>query len=197
WVQNWLQDAGYRVDVVADLDLHTGLAGLNSYKGLILNVHPEYFSVPMFKAITNYLAQGGHLIYLGANGLYDAVDVAADLKSLTVYGTDGSGRTHLFRELTPPLPESAVLGIAYPWSLVCGDGANLSGSRVAYEVLDASHPFFAGTGLTNGSLFGAQGWSVDEYGSSLADGGASGWEIDVPDTNSPANLQLLARVSDP
>jgi hypothetical protein len=197
WVQNWLRDAGYRVDVASDLDLHNGITGLNAYKGLILSTHPEYFSTNMFNAITNYLAHGGHLIYLGANGLYDAVDVNTNLRTLTVYGTSGVGRTHLFRLLSPPQPESSVLGIAYPWSLACGDGANLGGSRVAYEVLNSSHPFFAGTGLTNGAQFGAMGWSVNEGGSTLADGGASGWEIDVIDTNSPPGVQLLARGTNP
>jgi hypothetical protein len=198
WVLNWLQSAGYQVDVATDLDLHTGIAGLNNYKGIILSTHPEYLSLTTFNNINNYLAAGGHLIYLGGNGVYDAVDISADLKSLTVYGTYGTGRTHLFRQLSPPHPESALLGVAYPWSLACGgDAANLAGSRVPYQVIDASHPFFAGTGMTNGALFGAMGWCVDENGSSLLDGGASGWEVDVQDANSPANVQLLALGTNP
>jgi hypothetical protein len=207
WVQNWLQASGYHVDVVTDLDLHAGVPNLNSYKGLILSTHPEYFSTNMVNYIKSYLAQGGHLLYLGGNGLYDAVDIAPDLKSLTFYG-NFRYRTHLFRNLSPQQPESALLGVAFPWSSSCGDMGNCPLSRYPYSVTSPSHRFFNGTGLSNGDTFGAQGWCVkgdpanNVPNANLFDpgaSGASGWEVDVSDPGHPApsGLQVLAVGTNP
>src|SRR5262249_27218088 len=124
WVLNWLADAGYIVDAYTDLDLHVGIHQLSQYRALILNTHPEYFSGEMLDHIKKYLDQGGHLVYLGANGIYDAVDISDDLTRITVYGTSGSGRTHLFRNPPVSQPESATLGVAFPWSLDGGDLGN-------------------------------------------------------------------------
>jgi hypothetical protein len=205
WVLNWLKDAGYAVDVYTDLDLHDGIADLSDYKGLILSTHPEYFSVQMLSELNDYLAKGGNLLYLGANGIYDAVDVSDDLKQITIHGTSGCGRSHLFRRDPVSQPESAVLGVAFPWSPSCdptcgGDLGNLAHSRVSYRVIDASHPFFNETDLSNDDFFGADGWCVDDSGSSgyaLSAGGASGWEVDVIDANSPGGVQLLALGANP
>jgi hypothetical protein len=192
WVLNWLEEAGYAVDVYTDLDLHSGIAGLGDYKAIILSTHPEYWSVQMLDRLNEYLDQGGNLLYLGANGIYDAVDISDDLTQMTVYGTAGRGRAHLFRQ--PPIsqPESAVLGIAFPWTPEGGDVGNNPDSRVGYKVVDASHRFFQDTGLDVGDEIGSQGWCIIEGAATLEAGGASGWECDRRNEHSPASLQLLA-----
>src|SRR5208337_4176927 len=45
WILNWMEDAGYEVDVIADTDLHGGFAEIGSYSALILLTHPEYWSL--------------------------------------------------------------------------------------------------------------------------------------------------------
>jgi len=191
WVLNWLEDEGYDYDAYTDLDLHDGIAGLSDYRAIVLSTHPEYFSVPMMIALRTYVDGGGHLLYLGANGLYDAVDVSDDLTRITVYGTYGQGRTHLFRNPPVSLPESELLGIAFPWSPDGGDEGN-RGSRVPYHVKAADHWLFDGTGLQDEEAFGELGWCTIEGSPTLEGGGASGWEVDFRDEHSPPSVELLA-----
>jgi hypothetical protein len=193
WLVNWLVENGFKVDLHTDLDLHVGIVNLSSYKAVIFHTHPEYQSLAMRDAIEGYLGRGGSLIYLGGNGFYDCVDIAEDLSTLTAYGTYGVGRKRLFRQ--PPIlrPESALLGVAFPWSSTDGDIGNNAGSRVGFKIIKSDHPFFAGTGLRDGDIFGLQGWCVTEDAASLEGGGASGWECDARDESSPPSTILLAR----
>jgi hypothetical protein len=190
WIQGWLRDAGYEFDVHTDLDLHAGFDGLHRYRVLVLSTHPEYWSTPMLDALEGYLADGGSLVYLGGNGLYDAVDIAEDLTSISVKGTSGTGRTQLFRHLGRP--ESAVLGVAFPWDPVDGDIGNNAGSRVSYRVRAADHRFFAGSNAHDGDLIGSEGWCIQECSGSLTSGGASGWECDRRDNATPPDIEVLA-----
>jgi hypothetical protein len=153
WLLNWLQENGYDVDVWTDLDFHDGIDGLQGYSAIILSTHPEYWSMKMMDSLKAYLDGGGHLVNLGANGVYDAVDISDDFSSITVYGAYGTGRTNLFRQIGKP--ESAVLGIAFPWK---GDHVgNCPSSRVPYTPVDLGHRFMAG--IAAGDEIGAQGWS--------------------------------------
>ena len=60
-----------------------------------------------------------------------------------------------------------------------------------YKVVDASHWVFAGTGLSNGEVFGEHGLHMRCHG------GASGHETDKRSPASPANCQLLAKGLNP
>ncbi|WP_331732116.1 hypothetical protein OG592_41185 (plasmid) [Streptomyces avidinii] len=203
WAWSWLRDAGFDVDVHTDVDLHAGIDELFDYPVVLLANHPEYLSTQALAALTAYLDQGGSLVYLGGNGLYDAVDISDDFRSLTTHGTYGTGRNQLFRQLGTP--ESALLGVAFPWNATGGDVGNNAYSRVAYRVVDAQHPFFSGTGLADNDTFGAEGWTIIEGSGSLAFGGASGWECDQSQTPGPDGepmpvpdgLQLLAVGTNP
>jgi hypothetical protein len=199
WVLDWLASSGYHADVYSDWDFHNGILGLGAYKGLILSTHPEYWTTQMRDQLDAYLAQGGSVLYIGGNGLYEEVVYSADGTQLAMFpvyfdGTPQARRYSYYRNLTPPRPERAVLGVAYR-----SDGFN---TFAPLQVLQAGHRFFAGTGLADGALIGASG---------LNGGGASGWEMDtsIPglaadgvivsafgadDRGSPpANIELLAR----
>ena len=85
WVLGWLEDLGpkYGYDIYTDQDLHQGIAGLGDggatrYKGLILNTHPEYWTREMYDHVKAYRDQGGSIIYLGGNGLYEEVTITDD-----------------------------------------------------------------------------------------------------------------------
>jgi hypothetical protein len=199
WVLDWLTASGYSYDVYSDLDLHEGIPGLCAYKGLIMHTHPEYWSVPMVDHLEDYLDGGGCLLYMGGNAMYEKVVYSDDRTYLTFFpvyydGTREVRRYSYYRNLAPPRPERAVLGVAYRSDCYPTYGG--------LQVLDAAHRFFAGTGVSNGSVVGASG---------LNGGGASGWEMDtsIPglaadgvivscsgsdDRGSPpANIELLAR----
>ncbi|MCX5613359.1 hypothetical protein OHB39_38490 [Streptomyces sp. NBC_00047] len=203
WAWSWLRDAGFDVDVHTDVDLHAGINELFDYPVVILANHPEYLSLQAMDTLTAYLDGGGSLLYLGGNGLYDAVDISSDFRTLTTHGTAGTGRNNLFRQLGRP--ESALLGVAFPWDPVGGDVGNNANSRVEYRVVDAQHRFFDGTGVADNDKIGAEGWTIIEGSGSLAFGGASGWECDRSDTPGPdgdpmpvpAGLEMLAVGTNP
>lgn len=199
WVHDWLAGAGYRADSYSDWDLHQSVLNLHDYKGLILHTHPEYWTHEMMDRLEEYLATGGSVLYMGGNGLYERVVFSPDGKTVEFFPENYCGslscrKESFFRNLDPPRPERAVLGVAYR-----SDGFQ---TFAPFEVLLSAHRFFDGTGLHDGDLIGATG---------LNGGGASGWEMDtsIPGTapdgvlvdcygtsdrgSPPANIELLAR----
>jgi len=199
WVLDWLADSGYRVDVYADRDFHLGIPDFQDYRALILNTHPEYWTHEMYDRLEAYLAGGGSVLYAGGNGVYERVVFSPDGTVLEAFPQNFCGdlscrRESFFRNHDPPRCERAVLGVAYR-----SDGFQ---TYAPFEVLQAGHRFFDGTGVQNGDPVGAAG---------LNGGGASGWEMDTsipgpaPDGvmvsaygsddrgSPPPNLELLAR----
>jgi hypothetical protein len=198
WVLNWLEDAGYSMDVYSDYDFHSGIDNFENYKVLILSTHPEYWTTEMLDNLEAYLAAGGSLLYLGGNGVFERCVYIDDADALSFWGGDSTqGRDrNYFRNMTPPRPERAILGVAFVYNNY------LTVSPPApYRVEMADHRLFEGTGLANGDLIGEAGLN----------GPASGWEIDTSDSgsaadgvivtawadndrgNPPANIQVLAR----
>ena len=67
----WLDAIGKEFDVVTDEDLHLeGHDAIEGYRVLITGSHPEYYSTAMRRALSDWLAQSGRLMYLGGNGFY-------------------------------------------------------------------------------------------------------------------------------
>jgi hypothetical protein len=206
WILNWMEDAGYQVDVITDTDLHNGFADIGSYPALILTSHPEYWSVGMADHLQEYLGNGGSVLYLGGNGMFEQCIFNSDVTALTFFNGDPSlsRPAAFFRNLNPPRPERGVLGVAFRFDNSWGDPT--SWNAFPYQVRMADHPLFAGTGLTNGNLIGETGLQGNNGG------GASGWEMDTSNPGNepndgvvvsasvssdrgvaPPNLQLLAR----
>ena len=82
----------------------------------------------------------------------------------------------------------------------CESEANLLGvvftnpgimTAAPYQVLDADHWCLAGTGLANGDLFGEKSLHM------RVPGGASGHETDKISAQSPENVELVARGTNP
>lgn len=198
WAITWMQSAGFKLDVYSDLDFHQGIRDVSQYKAIVLNTHPEYWTREMYKALELYIQGGGCVLYLGGNGVFEECTFLQNNRQLQYFRGDHTlGRAAaFFRNLSPPTPERNLLGVAFLFNNY------LSISPPApYAVRDASHPFFAGTGLRNGDLIGASGHN----------GAASGWEIDTSDRGTapdgtivsgwlgndrgtaPSNLVILAR----
>jgi hypothetical protein len=200
WVLDWLHTTGYRFDSYTDTDFHRGIPNLAAYRGLILQTHPEYWTQPMRDALGAYIDDGGNVLYLAGNGVFELVRMSIDERTLDLFtgGSYPSREPSYFRNLTPQQPERNVLGVAY-----LGNNWN---TFAPFRVLDAAHHLFAGTGVANSGLIGIYG---------INGGGASGWEMDTsiagtaPDGTivtgwlgndrgiAPANLELLARGTNP
>ncbi len=199
WALDWLASTGYRFDLYTDQDLDRGIPGMASYRGLIVQTHPEYWTSRMRDQLDAYLGGGGNLIYIAGNGLFEEVTYSLDQRTLYPFpGGQFPDRSYsYFRNLNPPRPDRSVVGVAS-----CGDNWFTS---APLQVMDANHHLFAWTGVSNGDLIGASG----------LDGGASGWEMDtsIPGTAAdgvivsaygsddrgapPGNLELLARGTNP
>ncbi len=179
WVINWLENAGYEVDVYSDLDLHQNWFWLKKYRALIINTHGEYWSASMRDHLDVYLNNGGNLLYLSGNGLYWKVTYDAQMHTMEVRK---DRRAHnqtsepggLWRQVGRP--EHAVIGVGYvrPGYM----------TFAPYQVEAPRHWIFKGTGLKKGSLIGRSG---------INGGAASGWEMDQINDASPKNLKMLAR----
>jgi hypothetical protein len=179
WVLGWLEDSGYGVDLYSDHDFHQGIENFAGYKGLILNTHPEYWTTQMLDHLESYLALGGSVVYLGGNGIFETCTYdPADENSMIFYGGDpNQGRPrNFFRNLTPPRPERAVLGVAFLFN----NYLTISPPS-PYKVVAANHRFFNGTGLANDALIGAVGLN----------GSASGWEMDTSEAGTAADGTIV------
>jgi hypothetical protein len=180
WVLNWMQNQGFAADVYTDADFDAGIPEPLSYSALILNAHPEYWTELMRDQLDAFLQGGGNLVYLGGNGLFERCTTLDSGTSLQYFGGVPPGREpNFFRNGDSPRPERNVLGVAYLFPY-----PDPFGPAAPYQVVDAGHRFFRGTGLENGDLFGLTG----------RNGAASGWETDssIPGTLLPDGMDVSA-----
>ena len=167
----WMEQEGFAYDLYSETELHFGRIDLAHYKVLILNTHPEYWSVEMYRQVKDWVDnRGGKVMYLAGCGLYAEVEFDDEYtmrcREEGLFAMRGES-------------EANLLGIAYTHS-----GYQ---SGAPYRVLKADHWVFADTGLREGDLFGDR--SLHER----CPGGASAHELDKIGPDSPPNIQHLAR----
>jgi N,N-dimethylformamidase len=174
----WLERERFPYSLYSDQQLHDGMVDLDEYRILILSVHPEYWSIPMYQRVKKWVFdEGGRVLYLGGNGLNCAIDYNSDLsamKCLNPWPEGLESRMHGAFE-----SEANLLGVVYS-----DPGAMTS---APYRVLDGNHWAFRMTGLRNGDLFGTK-ILHQRYGE-----GASGHETDKISPSSPKNIHHLAK----
>ena len=77
---DWLEECGYRFDVVTDEDLHReGHDLIAPYQVVLTTSHPEYHTARTLDALEQFLGGGGRLMYLGGNGFYWRVALHDDV----------------------------------------------------------------------------------------------------------------------
>ena len=189
----WLEREGFDYDLYSESHLHSGELDLDSYRILILNAHPEYWSREMYERCKEWVFQhGGRLMYLGGNGINCEIefldDAAMHCKTQHVLTdppdtsdpTDPTLRSRFARTVES---EANLLGV------VCTEAGIMTAAP--YRVIDSSHWIFTGTGLASGDLFGTE--CLHER----IPGGASGHETDKMSPSSPSNAVLLAKGLNP
>jgi N,N-dimethylformamidase len=191
----WLEREGFEYDYYADAHLHDGTLNLSAYKVLIVPLHPEYWTRHMYLRVKHWVHhEHGKLMYLGGNGLNCEVVLEGDsMRCLSHvnsfrYGLGGSRDenpeerydSRLHRTLES---EANLLGVASSDTGIM--------TAAPYRVLISPHWVFDGTGLKTGDLFGEQ--TLHER----VPGGASGHETDKITAHSPANVEHLARGTNP
>jgi hypothetical protein len=185
----WLDRERFAFDLYAETQLDDGVLDLSQYRVLILSTHPEYWTRRMYERVKQWVfAEGGHLMYLGGNGLNAEVErVGSD--AMVIHNTainglwpaDMGGAESRFAKRVES--EANLLGVVFnPAGMMTG---------APYRVIDATHWVFNGTGLKAGDLFGIQSLHM------RCPGGASGHETDKISASSPAGIHLLAKGTNP
>jgi hypothetical protein len=178
----WLERQGCAYDLYADCQLHAGLLDLDAYRVLILAVHPEYWSETMYRAVKRWVFErGGRLMYLGGNGLNCAVELTDGGRTMRCLNQWPAGYESRFHHQVES--EANLLGVVFT-----DPGAM---TVAPYEVLEAGHWIFAGTGLKRGDLIGTRTLH-ERYGH-----GATGHETDKVSPSSPPGVVPLARGLNP
>ncbi|WP_406315343.1 N,N-dimethylformamidase beta subunit family domain-containing protein [Streptomyces sp. NBC_00118] len=160
----WMSSKSVAYDCYADTDLHaTGANWLRTpsqgghYKALVLTTHPEYFSQTARDNVVAFQNNGGRIIYLGGNGIYERMQYTADGNAIIFRRPDGSRDVYADSGQS----ESQILGVSHYQPTYM--------SFAPYQVRDTtSNPFTAGTGLSVGDTFGSVSYDI----------AASGWEVD-------------------
>ncbi|MFO0926656.1 MAG: DUF6605 domain-containing protein [Gemmataceae bacterium] len=185
----WLERERFAYDLYTETQLHRGVLDLSAYRVLLLSVHPEYWTRQMYHRVKRWVfEEGGRLVYLGGNGLNCEVELHPDdtmtvhNERLTSLWPEGMGG-HESRFAMRVESEANLLGVVFtPAGAMTG---------APYQVRNAGHWVFAGTGLKDGDLFGLN--SLHRR----CPGGASGHETDKRSPSSPPNVHLLARGTNP
>ncbi|MCE9532859.1 MAG: carboxypeptidase-like regulatory domain-containing protein [Planctomycetes bacterium] len=174
----WLEREGIEYDLYSDQQLHDGTLPLDAYQILILNTHPEYWSVDMYRKTKSWVFErGGRLMYLGGNGINCAIeylDGGKAIRCLNAWPEGKESRFHAAEE-----SEANLLGVVF------SDAGAMTSAP--YEVTDPNHWIFAGTGLRKGDRFGTK-ILHQRYGD-----GASGHETDKISPSSPKQARVLAK----
>ncbi|HVU77603.1 MAG TPA: N,N-dimethylformamidase beta subunit family domain-containing protein [Gaiellaceae bacterium] len=176
----WLEREGFAYDLYADAQLHDGTLDLERYGVLVLDAHPEYWTRTMVDRVDAFVHErGGKLLYLGGNGLDCEVELL-----------DGPALRFRTERVEPGGPYESRLHRTHRATArllgVCFDERGIM-TAAPYEVVDAGHWAFAGTGLAAGDAFGTE--SQHER----CPGGASGHETDKRTAATPPGAVLLAR----
>ncbi len=217
WVLGWLEDLGpkYAYDVYTDHDFHVGNTGIGDgsaprYKAVILNTHPEYWTREAYDRLKAYRDQGGSIIYLGGNGIYEEVVLSPDGAHMGIFPRLDRSRfpssctneqLRLYCLMRGPelgRPEHALIGVGFQ---NC-EQPNPEGQPYVLQQTpgeSGSNPVLAGVTKKKGDPIGET--SVDVAPPSGSNPSitydADGWEVDQRGNGTPpqayADEALLAR----
>jgi hypothetical protein len=165
----WLAQHGKQPDYLTETDLEVLESGdtlARLYDLVIYGGHTEYVTTKEMDLVQRYRDLGGNLIFLSANNFFWNVRRQGTLLT----------RTRKWRELGRP--ESALIGVQYR----ANDDGRIQHPFVV-RAADTVPWLFAGTGLSNGAVFGQEL-------------GGYGIEIDATTPASPPGTTVLADIPD-
>jgi len=152
----WLESQGYDVSYVTDVDMHTMPTVPLQHKAVLVAGHDEYWSLEVRNALEQARDAGVSLGFLSANIGYWRVRfesspiTGVSNRVMVCYKDPAIGDpiapTYLWRGPENNRPENALLGVMY-----VGDDSDTYTGGFDYIVSGASDPYYANTGLVNGS----------------------------------------------
>jgi hypothetical protein len=186
----WLESSGYAVDYCTDLDLHRDGNGdfLSRYRLLLSVGHDEYWSPELRNNVKTFIAAGGNVAFLSGNVCWWRVHVDAAGTSMTC---NKDATSSAFDQWFATAPENQLTGVSYR-----NAGGWWNGPRqlLGYTVQFHNHWVYRGTGLADGSVFGAPqalvGYECDGAKLSTTPG-PSGYELPSYDDGTPSTFLPL------
>lgn len=196
-VTAWLSKTNEAHDVITDDLVHEIGAGiLDHYRVIVTGTHPEYWTTPMLDALEDWLARGGRLMVMGANGFYWRTGIhTSNPGAIEVRRAEDGTRAWISEPGEYIMETSGELGgmwrrIGRPPNRITGagfaaQGFSSSGYYRRSDAWDNPRISFAVDGLSDSDLLG-------DFGN--VGGGAAGQEIDRFDEalGSPSHSIVLA-----
>jgi len=143
----WLNRTGKQVDFLSDDDLTAFASGdglAAAYDLVVFPGHAEYVTEHAYDVVQRFRDLGGNLMFLSANNFF--WKTRRDGQLLT--------KVQLWRRLGRP--EAALVGVQY----ISNDAGGRQGGYVVRAAATAPWAF-AGTGLSDGDMFGRYGIEID------------------------------------
>ena len=159
----WMEQHGYDLTYVSNLDTHTDPAGLRRGRGWLSVGHDEYWSLPMFQTMMNAVSDGLNLAFFSGNSICGVIDIhaAGDGRPGRIIERVGRYGSPEKQEIENGFPEQALFTKNGP------NEASLMGARSTYPITGGGdwtcrkpdHWLFAGTGMKEGDgIPGLVGW---------------------------------------
>jgi hypothetical protein len=159
----WMEQQGYDVSYISNLDTHSDPGSLLRTKGWLSVGHDEYWSLSMFETMKRMVSEGLNLAFLSGNSICGVIDIRASSdgrpgRIIERVGRFGSPRKE---EIEKGFPEEALFTKNGP------NEATLMGAQSTYPVTGGGdwtcrqpgHWLFAGTGMKLGDgIPGLVGW---------------------------------------
>ncbi len=159
----WMEQHGYDVSYISNLDTHAGPSDLRRAKGWLSVGHDEYWSLSMFETMKNMVSEGMNLAFLAGNSICGVIDIhpSSDGRPGRIIERVGRFGSPRKEEIEKGFPEEALFTKNGP------NEATLMGAQSTYPVTGGGawicrkpdHWLFAGTGMKRGDgIPGLVGW---------------------------------------
>jgi len=158
----WLAREGIAADFCTSIDLHQDLGLLRPYPLLLTAGHDEYWTRRMRDQVDAFVALGGNLVVLSGDtcsfqmrfeGAADDLRIVCHKSVAGDPGGTPETKTAEWHRLATPHPQAGTFGLCFEEGATWTTG--LPRPDTPYQVQQPGHWVFAGTGLGEGSRFGA------------------------------------------
>ena len=159
----WMEEQGYDVSYISNIDTHADPAGLKRAKSWLSVGHDEYWSIAMYENMKRAIADGLNVAFLSGNSVCGTVDIlpSSDGRPNRIIERVGRFGSPTKIEIDNGFPEEALLKRNGP------SEAELIGARSTWPVTGGGdwvcrkpeHWLFEGSGMKKGDgIPGIVGW---------------------------------------
>ncbi len=180
-IYNWFAEK-YGANIYPDFWLESHPELFKGVKTIVLAQHAEYFTPEMYSKLLHFTKKA-NLISMGGNQVYWKIKWDTTYEVLECQKPGGFFSNSVIpggQWRSKISSEAQMLGNAFN-----ADGAN---TYAPYRVLNSVHWLFNGTNVSDGDLFGAEGYNHK---------GISGVETDKLYADSPAGIDCIAKGINP